>query len=143
MLNYSFITREEYDSLYPGNDMTEDVFKALSVLGSDLVDELCMYRIGGPDGFAKLSPPNQTLVKKAVAAQVSTMDEQGGMAVVQGWGADSAQNSERIGKYSYSGGTSAGGGGLLQTLRGIPLSPLLQTYLFPTGMMNRAAGVIC
>lgn len=139
----TFITREEYDALYPENLITDSEFAILSEVASLIIDELAMYRISCGQGMDKFSEYIQDLIKKAVAAEISTLFAQGGLSAVEGWGADSSVNSATIGKFSYSGGNGTGSGGKTSTLRSMPLSPLIQSYLCPTGLLDRRVEVRC
>lgn len=67
---------------------------------------------------------------------------QGGNDTVIGWGAENGIASANIGKFGYSSGdsASASNSGKMQTLNGIPISPMLNGYLWPTGLLYR--GVI-
>lgn len=99
----------------------------------DVINTITMYRIGGDAGLALLLPFVQEQVKKATAAQVETMFAQGGIDTVTGNGAGAAMQSVGLGRFSYSSGASAG----MQMINGIPLSPLVNTYLAPTGLLYR------
>lgn len=138
----AFITRAEYDELYPGNTISEEDFPALAEIASSMVDELALFRISCC-GLDKFPEAIQDKIKAAVAAQISTIYEQGGLEAVEGWGADSSFNSATIGKFAYSGGNGTSSGGKTDTLRSIPISPLVYSYLLPTGLLYRGIGVIC
>lgn len=143
MDKYPFITREEYDALYPGNMIPDEDFDALARIASAVVDQLTMYRISCGDGLDKFPEEIQERIKLAVAAQIATLWEQGGLAATEGWGADSSVNSMTVGKYAYSGGNGTSSGGKTDTLSSIPLSPLLNGYLLPTNLLYRRIGVTC
>lgn len=142
MQNYPFITREEYDAFYPNNMIPEEDFDTLANIASAVVDELALWRISCGDGLDKFSEEIQERIKLAVAAQIATLFEQGGLSAVEGWGADSSINSSTIGKYSYSGGNGTSSGGKTDTLRSIPISPLVYSYLLPTNLLNVGIGVV-
>lgn len=136
-----YIDKAFYDGLFPGNDLTDAEFTSFQAIAADIIDAVTMYRASTPALFDALPAETQTRIKRAVAYQLNTIDAQGGMSVVQGYGGDSSKNSESIGKYAYSGSSASN---VSQSVwNGIPLSPLLNSILFPTGLLNRAAEVVC
>ena len=91
----------------------------------DQIDALTIYRLSqtGVDAYPLRI---QGFIKKAICAQTQYLDANGGIDAL----ADSDFASMGLGKFNYSGnpGTSAGE---------VQYSPLVFSYLFPTGLLYR------
>lgn len=124
----AYINKSEYNAfLGVATTLSDADFGYLSDRASDVIDALTMYKITAAGGIDSLPPFVQEQVKKAVCAQTQTLDERGGVAAVIG----EAGESVTIGKFSYS----KQGGGKEKTVNGLPVSPLVEGYLFPTGLL--------
>lgn len=122
---------KDYFEAYTTTEIENPEFTVLAERASDVVDMLTHNRIIAAGGFDELPAATQLAVQKATAAEVETLFYQGGVNAVVG-NSDSAAGSVSIGKVSMSNG--AGG---LQTINGIPVSPLISQYLLLTGLLYR------
>lgn len=120
-----------YFNEYTTADIDDSEFAILAERASDIIDMLTMNKIGLAGGLTALLSPVQAAVKKATAAQVETLYAQGGVEAVNG-NADTNTGSVTIGKFSMTGGSSG-----LELINGIPVSPLVRSYLLYTGLMYR------
>jgi hypothetical protein len=102
---------------------------------ADIIDALTMDKIGGDAGFATLVPDTQVRIQKAVAAQVEMLYAQGGLDALT----DAGANSISLGKFSESKAPKGTAGPSdLKTFNGVPIHPLVYSYLRPTGALCRA-----
>lgn len=133
-----YLSYPEYVGM-SGITMSDTDFDRLAPYAHDIIDQVCGYRID----FCTLSDFDKQQVRKAVAAQVDMLYEQGGIEAVMGWGASSGANSVSIGKFSYSGGvaTSEMSTDRMNTINGIPVSPLVEGYLLPTNLLYAGVDV--
>lgn len=123
----AYITKLEYNAFIGATTTLSDGdFGYLSERASDVIDALTMYKIKAA-GFNTLPLFVQEQVKKAVCAQTQILDELGGVAAVVG---DTGENVT-VGKFSYSKPTQD----KRKTISGLPLSPLVEGLLFPTGLL--------
>ena len=133
-------TKQEYDEMFPNNTLSLEDFNALAEIASTVIDELTMFRVSTSELFGIYPPSAQERVKKATGYQINFLDSQGGVTIAQGWGMDSSYESARVGNFQYALGDNSVIA-KLQYIRGIPVSPLVNSILFPTGLLNRAVGV--
>jgi hypothetical protein len=110
--------------------MTDDEFSELAERASDVIDIITMNRIILAGGLSTYEAATQAAVKKAVCAQVQYMYANGGIDTVIGMSGSDIQSGS-VGKFSYTRRQSG------QTVGGIPVSPLVQTYLLTTGLLYR------
>ena len=127
---------QAYFSQYTTAVIDAAEFAPLAERASDVIDMLTMQRIGGAAALPALPPAMQEAIKKATAAEIETLYAEGGIEALTG-NADSAFPSASLGKFSLSKGDSSG----LQTVNGIPISPLIDGYLFMTGLLNKKVQV--
>lgn len=117
----AFITAEYYRDVYHG-EAPEDELPALIERAEDIIGGMFFRE---PD-ISTLSERRAELLRKAVAAQVDYLDELGGVSA-----ASSGMLSQAtLGKFSYSGGTSGGSGGL-------NVCPLSVSLLERAGLLGR------
>lgn len=136
-----YVEYSDYQTFYPTSTLTKEEFDALNIPAQSVIDEMTMYRI---PPLSDWGADSQERIKRAVCAQIDTMQAQGGTNTTVGWGADRDYASETVGKYSYSRGTgSATGSSSSDSLRGIPISPLVKSLLFPTGLLYYGIGRCC
>lgn len=118
----AYIDYTYYTDTYKGVPIDADTFLRLSDRASDVIDQLTNYQIGDITQYPEWM---QTLIKKAVAAQVEYF-VYAGEQVTHG---DVGFSDVRIGNFSYSSGTQAA------------ISPAVINYLRPTGLLYRGVTV--
>lgn len=124
-----YISKEDFTTYAPScATIDTNEFNELEERASEVIDMLTLNRIVRAGGLSALDAKDQAAIKKAVCAQVQMMYANGGVDAVTG---QSGAQSVTIGKFSY---TKAQGS---QTINGIPLSPLVESYLAPTGLLYR------
>ncbi len=133
----AYIAKTDLTTYAPSVTLTDAEFAELADRASEIIDRLTMDRIPIAGGLTALDADVQAAVKKAACAQVQTMFAQGGLSVVEGFGAEANQQSVSIGKFS----TSNAGASALQTVDGMPVSPMVAGYLRRTGLMYRGVVV--
>ncbi|MDL2293206.1 hypothetical protein LJC60_01090 [Ruminococcaceae bacterium OttesenSCG-928-D13] len=140
----AYITISDF-AKYTTTEIPYTEFSQLADRASEIIDALTGYKIPGAGGLDTFPQFIRDQVKKAVCAQVETMDAQGGNDTVVGNGSDSNVKTASVGKFSFSTGSKNGGADTssgMEMLNGIPLSPLLKGYLWPTGLLY-AGVVVC
>lgn len=115
---------QEYFETYSSFDIPEADFTVLAERASDIIDILTMQKITR-NGFENYEESVQTAIQKATAAQLETIYLNGGVYLING----GAISSGSIGKFSISQNTNG------HTIKGIPVSPLIDGYLFYTGLL--------
>lgn len=121
-----YVTYDYYNSVFLGESVDDADFPGLLSRASEIVEEMCMYRISETN-FQSLSSDVQDRVKKAICAQIEYLDANGGGDLDMGNDFQSAG----LGKFSYTKASSADG-----TSQSI-YSPRALRYLFPTGLLYR------
>ncbi|MFA5424454.1 MAG: hypothetical protein WC374_11425 [Phycisphaerae bacterium] len=125
----AYIAQSDFTTYAPSAPtMSAAVFAELAERASEIIDELTMSRIIQEGGLTAFDTDEQAAIKKAVCAEVQTLLQYGGVNAIAGAG---TVESASIGKFSY---TSKFKG---KTVNGMPVSPLISTYLFQTGLLNR------
>lgn len=121
----AYIDKQYYDNEYKGVPITdESTFNRLAERASDLIDQITSYQIGDITQYPELM---QTLIKKAVAAQVEYFLLTGDSVV---HGVNELQNV-KIGDFNYS------TDGAAQSV----VSPAVLSYLRQTGLLYRGVTV--
>ncbi|CCZ35662.1 protein gp8 [Firmicutes bacterium CAG:646] len=120
-----YVDREYYDSVFKGEPIAKDEFPSLLGRASELVEEMCMYRIL-PEKMETYGTFIQERVKKAICAQIEYLDANGGSDLDTGASLQSAS----LGKFSYSGTSD---GNAAQSL----YAPRAMRILAPTGLLYR------
>lgn len=115
-----YIDKAYYENEYKGLPIIDQaLFDRLTVRASDLIDQLSSYQI---QDFNALTSFQQIQVRKAAAAQVEYMANQGGELSIHG----GSPSSVNIGNFSY------------QAEKEQPIvSPAVIGYLWPTGLLYR------
>lgn len=133
----AYTTQGEFEIYSPSTPTIEAAeFAELSERASDVIDMLTQQKIPLAGGIAEFSAYIQTQTKKATNAQIQFMYEQGGISSVLGQGG--AVNSASIGKFSYG----ADSKDQVQMINNIPISPLVKSYLYATGLLYRGIAVV-
>ena len=125
----AYITYEQYTQLYGTPPITEAEFPMYATTASDIIDSITQYRIERAGGISALPAWLQTLVQKAVAAQVLYLTQNGIETVVSG----QTGQGFTVGKVSVDGGNS---GSL--TAAQLTVCPMAKMYLEQTGLMERS-----
>ncbi len=123
-----YITYDYYNNEFSGETVDEADFPELLSRASEIVEEMCMYRISETN-LQKYSPDTQNRVKKAICAQIEYLDSNGGSDIDMGNDLQSAG----LGKFNY---TKAYPNGSSQSL----YAPRALRYLTPTGLLYRGGG---
>lgn len=124
----AYIDKAFYDN-FSDISISVDEFTKLAERASDIIDIVTFNRIQNRGGISALSDVMQTAIKKATSAQVETMYINGGFESVAGGG---GIQSASIGKFNYSVGADTE-----TTINGVQLSPMVNSYLSPTGLLYR------
>ena len=127
----AYITEVDLAEYAPSVELESEVFAELAERASDVIDSMTFGRITRY-GFDNLAAHAQEGVIKAVCAQVQMMAERGGLSAVVG-DSDANKQTERVGNYSYT----LAGGGAVQSIHGVPVSPFAEDYLLRAGLMYR------
>jgi hypothetical protein len=123
----AYIDKTFYDGYHPGHGVDGDDLTILMERASIIIDHLTQNQIS-QFGLSDFTAAHQDMIKKAVAAQVDTLDEFGGVSALNG-GNDAAAVS--IGKFSRTSKLAPTG----KQVNGIPVSPMVDLYLLPTGLL--------
>lgn len=115
-----YITAEYYAAAY-GNETVDDI-TLLIERASDIIDSMVIY----PIDVKTLPPYALECLKKAAAAEVAYIDENGGIAALN----TSALSQATLGKFSYSRSSNGGSSKL-------PVSPLASAFLEQGGFLRR------
>ena len=132
-----YVTFAEYDAYRPGQLSDDNEFAILSEAASAIIDRMTLSKIIHLGGLSVFSAFTQDRIKKATMAQIDTLDAQGGLDALTGFPAATA-GSVKIGRYSESTANQSGAGKGIQLIDGMPVSPLVRTYLQSTNLLNRA-----
>lgn len=118
-----------YLNIFRGEPVQEADFPALEERAAELIEEMCMYRIN-PENITSYSERIQTLIKKAVCAEMEYLDANGGSEMDNGADLQSAG----LGKFSFTKTSSEGRSE--QSL----YAPRARRLLAPTGLLYRGGG---
>ena len=124
----AYITADQYAALYGPPPLDNTTFAVYANTASDIIDSVTEYRIGRAGGISALPSLMQTLVQKAVAAQVLYFVQNGMEAALSG----QTGQGYTVGKVHVDGGNS---GGL--TAAQLTVCPMSKMYLEQTGLMER------
>lgn len=126
-----YTTMDYYMSTFGGEPVDEADFPSLLERASEIVEEMCMYRIR-PDLMDTYGSFIQGQVQKAVCAQIEYLDANGGSDMDNGMG---DLQSAGLGKFSYTRASGANG----STQQSI-YAPRALRILAPTGLLYRGGG---
>lgn len=107
----------------------EDTFDQLVEVAARIIDDKTMNRAPNFDTFPDFVKER---IQKATASQVKKLVKDGGMNAI-----DKANlMSESIGSYNYTKASKSEQ--KVETINGIEVSPMVDIYLLPTGLLNRS-----
>lgn len=125
-----YATQDYYEQTFHGEPVEDADFPALLDRASELVEEMCMYRIS-EHKMDTYGAEIQERIRKAVCAQIEYLDANGGSDMDNGADLQSAG----LGKFNYSKASGAGG----STQQPI-YAPRALRILAPTGLLYRGGG---
>lgn len=125
----AYVSYNDYVSFYGGDLVTEEEFPALSILADDVIDAATRYKIVHAGGLNAFPAFVQTLVKKACAAQISYLADNGAGTIYLG-----GTPNFTVGKVSVGGDMDKDGA---QSA----ISPAVMMYLEQTGLLERGVAV--
>lgn len=133
----AYLTYAQYTALNPISGLSDDdEFTFLSERASDIVNDQTKGRINF-FGFDSFSTGTQTAIQKATAAQIDILDSEGGQDAVNGGGSGGI-GSLTIGRYSEGrGGNVAGSNSTYKMIDGVPIAPMIRTYLRETNLLYK------
>ena len=129
-----YIVKSDFTAYSPGTTIADSEFNELAERASDVIDIITFNRIILAGGLSTYDAATQAYVKKAVCAQVQYMYANGGIDAVLGMSGADVQ-SAGIGKFSYTRRQSG------EVVGGIPVSPLVRSYLRNTNLAYRGLSV--
>lgn len=132
----AYVTKAEYDGAYPSNTLDDEEFLILSEVASAVIDRLTITRIPTFGGLDQFSAFTQDKVKKATNAQIHTLEMQGGVDAITG-GSEALTGAITLGRYSENQFGRASRGKGIQMIDGLPISPLVSTFLITTGLLKK------
>ena len=119
-----YITEEYYNEVYKGTPVDESELPRLIERASEVIDSMALYNID----TEKLPEFAHELLRRAVAAEVEYLDENGGVSALSG----GAVAQATLGKFSYSKGTSG-----TFNVSGVPVAPMSISLLEKAGLLKR------
>ena len=122
----SYVDYKYYIEIFGGEFVSEDDFPSLLSRASEIVEEMCMYRIQA-ENMDKYGTFIQEQVKKAVCAQIEYLDANGGSEMDNGGEFQSAG----LGKFNYTKASSS------ETSAQSVRAPRAMRLLAPTGLLYR------
>ena len=125
----AYITYEQYTALYGTPPITEAEFPLYATTASDIIDSITEYRVEKAGGISVFPAWLQTLIQKAVAAQVLYLTQNGLETVVSG----QTGQGFTVGKVSIDGASADG-----MTAVQLTVCPMAKVYLEQTGLMGRS-----
>lgn len=125
----AYLDKAFYAESFVGESITDGDFPALLERASEIVEEMCMYRLT-PITFLAMPEWVQEKVKKAICAQIEYLDANGGSEFDTGENLSSAS----LGKFSYSAGS------ITQSSGRSRYAPRAMRILVPTGLLYRGGG---
>lgn len=133
----SYVDSKYYHETFKGEPVSENDFPSLLSRASEIVEEMCMYRVT-PIIFEAMPKNVQEKIKCAVCAQIEYLDANGGTDMDNGVDIQSAS----LGKYSYTAaaGQRDSSTGQSGSTGQSAYSPRAQRILFPTGLLYRGGG---
>ncbi len=127
----AYIDYTYYTETFSGVSIPENDFNRLADIASDVIYCVCNIKPEGP----VLADPD---FLKAGGYEVEFLFEQGGTEAIFGRSdAASSFGSESLGNYSVSEGSGQANGAKVQTVNGIPFSPMAILLLNKLGLLSR------
>ncbi|RHV91260.1 hypothetical protein DXA96_03590 [Lachnospiraceae bacterium OF09-33XD] len=127
-----YVDKDYYDKTFRGESVCDADFPSLVERASEIVEEMCMYRIR-PELMDTYGTDTQERIKKAVCAEIEYLDANGGSDLDNG----SDLQSAGLGKFNYS--RAAGVSGSSQQS---VYAPRALRILSPTGLLYRGGGCL-
>ncbi len=115
-------------------DIDEITFDQLVEVASRVIDGKTTYKA---TKFNEFQEDIQLAIKKATASQLRKLVGDGGIESID----KGNLVSESIGNYSYQKASKSEK--KIETINGVEVSPMVEFYLFPTGLLNRKVRGIC
>lgn len=115
-------------------DIDETTFDQLVEIASRVIDGKTMNKA---TKFNEYQENIQLAIKKATASQLRKLVGDGGIESID----KGNLVSESIGSYSYQKASKSEK--KIETINGVEVSPMVEFYLFPTGLLNRKVRGIC
>ena len=128
----AYISYQEFAEIY-GQRVPEDEFPMYAENASDMIDVATRYVIAQCGGLEGLPPVVQSMVKKAAAAQVLYLSQNGIDTVMTG----QTGQGFTVGKVHLD-GVSAASGGAGNSAAQSMISPAATVFLEQTGLMGRS-----
>jgi Trm5-related predicted tRNA methylase len=119
---------------FTGSTIGIPKFNELVEIASRIIDAKTMNKA---TNFTEFPETIQTAIKKATASQLRKLVGDGGINAIDKGNIE----SESIGSYSYK--KTSKSEQKLETINGIEVSPMVDFYLFPTGLLNRKVRGVC
>lgn len=126
-----YTTIEYYTNTFHGEPVDDADFPSLLERASEIVEEMCVYRIR-PELMGTYGSFTQERIQKAVCAQIEYLEANGGSDMDNG--VDDLQ-SAGLGKFSYTKASGVNG----STQQSI-YAPRALRLLAPTGLLYRGGG---
>lgn len=125
----TYIDQSFYSESFGGREIPQNEFDRLADIASDIIYDVCNRK---PDSNIEAN----SVFKKAVCYETELLYEQGGVDAILGFSEAALNgNSESLGDYSISAGTTAQAA--VMTYNGIPISPLAVMSLKRLGLMTK------
>lgn len=121
-----YITFDFYNNEFSGESVDDADFPKLLSRASEMIEEMCMYRISETN-LQMYSEDVQARVKKAVCAQIEYLDANGGSDMDM----RNDLQSAGLGKFNYTKASTSDGS--TQPI----YAPRAMRYLIPTGLLYR------
>ena len=142
-----YISFAEYVSISKNPyEIDEATFDLLYPVAKMVVDSLTMYKIELTlyHGYETMPAWIRQRVTEAMSVEITTIEAQGGSSIAEGMGAESEIRGGTIGTFKYFTSnnryTASEGSATVPTINGVPISPMIEHLLFPTGMLYRGLG---
>lgn len=119
----------EYYTKFTKSKVSLITFNELVEIASRIIDFKTMNRAANFDSF---SDEIKKRIQKATASQVKKLVKDGGTNAID----KTNLASESMGNYSYSKASKSEQ--KVETINGIEVSPMVDIYLLPTGLLNRS-----
>jgi hypothetical protein len=114
---------------FTGSNMGLPTFNELVEIASRIIDVKTMNKA---TYFNEFPEATKVAIKKATASQLRKLESDGGVNTIDKGNIE----SESIGSYSYKRASKSEQ--KVETINGIEVSPMVDVYLLPTGLLNRA-----
>lgn len=118
-----YVDYEYYKNNYLGGLVDETDFPKLSLRASEMIENICSYKIGS---LELKSPFIQDKIRKATCAQIDFIEINGGIDFLD----EVNTSSVTLGKFSFSGPSNEFEGNS-------KISNRVYEYLWPTGLLYR------